>query len=107
MSGESKHKEEEMEDIEKLVMPACFSTPRRQKHKNGDGFESSVTSESSRRRLSTSQSRLVASGMEESPARYSPSKVKAAVRSFADFLHFLSLGPSSSLRRDILIAGRL
>uniref|UniRef100_A0AAV1V015 Uncharacterized protein n=1 Tax=Peronospora matthiolae TaxID=2874970 RepID=A0AAV1V015_9STRA len=89
MGGESKHEEEEMEDIEKPVIPVCFSTPRRQKHKTGGAFESSVTSESPRRRLSTSQSRLVASGMEESPAKYSPSKVKAAVRSFADFLHFL------------------
>ncbi|CAI5738733.1 unnamed protein product [Peronospora destructor] len=66
---------------------AGFSTPRRRQDKRSDDdFKFSVTPESSRRHLSTSRD---PAGLEESPARYSPSKVKAAVRSFADFLHFL------------------
>ncbi|KAF4129414.1 hypothetical protein GN958_ATG21369 [Phytophthora infestans] len=89
MNGESKHEEEdEMGDVVPSI-PAGFSTPRRRQKKNNGGFEFSVTPEPSRRRLSTSRGRQSAVGLEESPARYSPSKVKAAVRSFADFLHFL------------------
>ncbi|KUF66790.1 hypothetical protein AM587_10013584 [Phytophthora nicotianae] len=89
MNGESKHEDEEyMGDIVPS-MPAGFSTPRRRQQKANGGFEFSVTPEPSRRRLSTSRGRQSAAGLEESPARYSPSKVKAAVRSFADFLHFL------------------
>eukprot|EP00644_Phytophthora_capsici_P005317 jgi/Phyca11/12837/fgenesh1_pg.PHYCAscaffold_1_\ len=84
--GESKHDEGEMGDSVSS-MPRGFSTPRRRQQ--AGGFQFSVTPEPSRRRLSTSRGRQSAAGLEESPARYSPSKVKAAVRSFADFLHFL------------------
>ncbi|KAL3674172.1 hypothetical protein V7S43_000133 [Phytophthora oleae] len=84
--GESKHDEGEMGGSV-ASMPAGFSTPRRRQQ--AGGFQFSVTPEPSRRRLSTSRGRQSAAGLEESPARYSPSKVKAAVRSFADFLHFL------------------
>ena len=84
MSCESK---EEMEDVVPPI-PSGFSTPRRHQDKRND-FKFSVTPESSRQRLSTSRGRSGTAGLEESPARYSPSKVKAAVRSFADFLHFL------------------
>ncbi|CAH0522730.1 unnamed protein product [Peronospora belbahrii] len=66
-----------------------FSTPRYQQEKESNGFKFSVTPEPSRQRFSTSRGRSTTAGLEESPARYSPSKVKAAVRSFADFLHFL------------------
>ncbi|KAG7387408.1 hypothetical protein PHYPSEUDO_014171 [Phytophthora pseudosyringae] len=88
MGGESKHEDEKMGDAVP-PMPAGFSTPRRRQQQAGGGFEFSVTPEPSRRRLSTSRGRQPGAGLEESPARYSPSKVKAAVRSFADFLHFL------------------
>ncbi|KAG3118814.1 hypothetical protein PI125_g2553 [Phytophthora idaei] len=87
MNGESKHEDEMVDAVP--PMPAGFSTPRRKGKKANGGFEFSVTPEPSRRRLSTSRGRQGAGGLEESPARYSPSKVKAAVRSFADFLHFL------------------
>ncbi|CAI5737554.1 unnamed protein product [Hyaloperonospora brassicae] len=89
MNGQSKHTSDDMEDIDQTDVSVCLSPPRRQKHRNSGRFDVRVTPEPSRRRLSTSQSRPLAAGMEESPARYSPSKVKAAVRSFADFLHFL------------------
>lgn len=88
MGGESKHEDEEEMDDVVPPMAAGFSTPRR-RQQTSDNFEFSVTPEPSRRRLSSSRGRQPPVGLEESPARYSPSKVKAAVRSFADFLHFL------------------
>ncbi|KAF1773186.1 hypothetical protein GQ600_2129 [Phytophthora cactorum] len=69
MNGESKHEDEMVDAVP--PMPAGFSTPP---------FASSPFDVQRPPR---------AGGLEESPARYSPSKVKAAVRSFADFLHFL------------------
>ncbi|OWZ19303.1 hypothetical protein PHMEG_0006468 [Phytophthora megakarya] len=87
-AGLSTPHEDEMADSVPPI-PAGFSTPRRRQQKASGSFEFSVTPEPSRRRLSTSRGRQPVAGLEESPARYSPSKVKAAVRSFADFLHFL------------------
>ncbi|KAG6611874.1 uncharacterized protein IUM83_14264 [Phytophthora cinnamomi] len=92
MGGESKREGEDEQETGDVVppMPAGFSTPRRRQQRQSSGsFEFSVTPEPSRRRLSSSRGRQPPAGLEESPARYSPSKVKAAVRSFADFLHFL------------------
>lgn len=91
MGGESKHEGEDEQEMGDVVppMPAGFSTPRRRQQQASGNFEFSVTPEPSRRRLSSSRGRQPPAGLEESPARYSPSKVKAAVRSFADFLHFL------------------
>ncbi|KAL4155270.1 hypothetical protein PRNP1_007380 [Phytophthora ramorum] len=91
MGAESKREDdEEMGDVPPHMVVG-FSTPKsaRRKPQTKENFEFSVTPEPSRRRLSTSRGRQPPSGLEESPARYSPSKVKAAVRSFADFLHFL------------------
>ncbi|KAG7395731.1 hypothetical protein PHYBOEH_003299 [Phytophthora boehmeriae] len=87
--GESKH--EDMEASDRVPpISAGFSTPRRRRQQQASGsYEFSVTPEPSRRRLSTHSNRKPDRELQESPARYSPSKVKAAVRSFADFLHFL------------------
>ncbi|RMX68677.1 hypothetical protein DD238_006583 [Peronospora effusa] len=89
MSCELNHHQDEEMDETVSSIPTTFSTPCRRQDKTRDGFKFSVTPESSRQRLSTSRGRTGTAGLEESPARYSPSKVKAAVRSFADFLHFL------------------
>lgn len=86
MGGESQHVNETND--EGMTITSSL-TPRRRQKKASGGFEFSVTPEPSCRRLSTSRGRQPVGGLEESPARYSPSKVKAAVRSFADFLHFL------------------
>ncbi|KAG2524801.1 hypothetical protein BBO99_00004546 [Phytophthora kernoviae] len=89
MGDESKH--EDMEASDRVPpMSAGFMTPRRRRQQQAsDSYEFSVTPEPSRRRLSTQSNRKPDRELQESPARYSPSKVKAAVRSFADFLHFL------------------
>ncbi|RLN49600.1 hypothetical protein BBJ29_006845 [Phytophthora kernoviae] len=89
MVDESKH--EDMEASDRVPpMSAGLMTPRRRRQQQAsDSYEFSVTPEPSRRRLSTQSNRKPDRELQESPARYSPSKVKAAVRSFADFLHFL------------------
>ncbi|KAL7999579.1 hypothetical protein Plhal703r1_c25g0106891 [Plasmopara halstedii] len=82
--------DDEMND-DAVPMTVTFSTPRRKQQKSNGSFKFSVTPEPSRNRLSTYKGRNVAAELEESPARYSPGKVKKAVRSFAQFLHFLSV----------------
>lgn len=111
--------------MRKDSLPACawrlqseLSAQRRRKH-SGDGFrftllpDEAMSASSAGRRTplrtplrtsaASSTSSMSTPSKLASPARYSPGKVKEAVRSFADFLHFLEENKSESPLMPMII----